>query len=171
MKCSPLLLLACLLCCSCSHRALTATEKSTETAAETTKIAVREAETAEKTCTRAALNVAKTCSDTLRDSVRELLVVDTAGRVIYRERTAYRDRLRAVTATTRESLDSVHTEAAALRLSDTLQTTAARIERESTTATAYALPWYKKALQALALIAFGAAVGGIAWTGLRARRG
>lgn len=164
-----------LLCCSCSRKALTAVERTSAraTAADTFHASQRADESRAVSAALAERFAAFSAADTVRDSVSTLLVVDTAGRVVYRERTLWHDSRRRSIAATASAVSRSDTLCRSLTAADTVRAAQCRAETVSTSATAAepSRPWYKKALETLGGFLLVAALLALAFIGIRERNG
>lgn len=163
-----------LLCCSCSRKALTAVERtSASTAADTFHASRRADEIRAVSAALAERFAAFSAADTVRDSVSTLLVVDTAGRVVYRERTLWHDSRRRSIAATASAVSRSDTLCRSLTAADTVRAAQCRAETVSTSASAAepSRPWYKKALETLGGFLLVAALLALAFIGIRERNG
>lgn len=151
---------------------MTAVERSVQTAADTLRTSRRTSERAERSAVSLETFAAAYAADTVRDSVGTLLVVDTAGRVIYRERTLWHDsrrRSEAATATNSQAADTVRQLVAT---ADTVRTAAKSVETAASRQTVTPdRPWYKKALETLGGLALVAALIALAFIGIKERNG
>ncbi len=173
MKSIAFFLLVLLPCCSCSRKALTAVERTaTATAADTLRASQRTDESRAVSTAFAERFAAFSAADTVRDSVSTLLVVDTAGRVVYRERTLWHDSRRRSLAAAAAVSRRADTVSRSVQTADTVRTASASTETAtSTTTVAASRPWYKKALETLGGFLLVAALLALAFIGIRERNG
>lgn len=172
MKFIAFFLLALLPCCSCSRKALTAVERTAATAADTLRASQRTDESRAVSAAFAERFSAFSAADTVRDSVSTLLVVDTAGRVVYRERTLWHDSRRSSVAATAAVSRRADTVARSVTAADTVRTSLRRSETAtSTVAVEASRPWYKKTLETMGGFLLVAALLALAFIGIRERNG
>lgn len=164
------------LCCSCSRKVLTAVERTAAVtaAADTLHVSQRADESRAVSAALAERFAAFSAADTVRDSVSTLLVVDTAGRVVYRERTLWHDSRRSAYAATASAVSRSDTLCRSLTAADTVRTALRRSETvasASASAVEASRPWYKKALETLGGFLLVAALLALAFIGIRERNG